>query len=160
MCQSAVYSTVSFCRGYLRWGRGGGEGSNSVFMGNCIRSNTSQNAVFPFPFWHILQLLLHMCSLFSRSLMILFWRRRVGLRPWCTGRVTGRHTWRWWLQGERQCDSLQGFRIGFYLTPPQCSEHFGGNEWECGHKGTDSKDPTVVEWSHLDVSEEKQLVSQ
>lgn len=93
MCQSAVYSTVSFCRGCL--------GAVTLFMGNCVRSNTSQNAVFPFPFWHILQLLLHICSLFSRSLTILFWRRRAGLRPWCTGRVTGRRTWRWWLQGEK-----------------------------------------------------------
>ena len=90
MCQSAVYSTVSFCRGCL--------GAVTLFMGNCVRSNTSQNAVFPFPFWHILQLLLHICSLFSWSLTILFWRRRAGLRPWCTGKVTGRCSWRWWLQ--------------------------------------------------------------
>lgn len=147
--QSAVGSGVSFCRDYF--------GAVNLFISNCVRYDTSQDAVFPLSCWHTWQLLLHRCSLFSGSLMIPFWRRRAGLHSWSTGRAIGRHTWRWQLQWERQCDSPQCFKVWFYLTCPQSSEHFGGNERECWNKGND---PTVAEWSDLGIREERALVSQ
>lgn len=88
-CKSAICTRMLFCRDYF-W-------TVNLFISNWIRPNTSQNTVLPLSYWHISQLLLHRCSLFSHSLMIPFWCSRVGFHPWNTGEATGRHIWKWKL---------------------------------------------------------------
>lgn len=83
-----------FCRDYF-W-------TVKLFIGNCVKPNTCQDAVFPFSSWRIVWSPLHRCSPSSYSSMIPFWCSRVDFHLWSTGRATGRHIWKWWLQWQRE----------------------------------------------------------
>lgn len=128
--QSTVCTRMPFWRDYF-W-------IVNLFTSNCVRPNTCQDAVFPLSCWHIWQFLLHRCSLSSDSLMIPFWRSRVGFHPWCTGRAIGRHIWKWRLNifpshsryHSRTILSLCCWmKVLFFQDPILTVDHLGRNQY-------------------------------